>query len=438
MSWRCARLGFFGRRDLAHLIHNADAGLLDRHVQSSKWSMLRLSFCGLRPLKRTSFHHQPEAQHLKSSAIHKLPADYPICSVAMAQSGNLTQPHAPIAASTLQAKNDVHNALHFNELLRVQVVGHLDVFVVRPGDLEGKACACELNKPQAEMAGVGVVIVDLDVADTAVIVLKLTLNDKIGVIGPRQIKVVVAGGLVIERDLKVLVAELSGRHVIGVEFQLAWSGSMRIIRSWLRLPGGPREASSISGNRAKRTRSARLDQRSIRHRLRRGGEGSKKSDPHHSGLRQRRSPSSAGRGLQSDGKICRSCVTDRQKVIRSTNRLCAFSTQKSVSHPSAPAPPIGAALAACSLNYCECRSVGLTCLDMGMCWCTDDDFKIKFCENTPRQPEIRFGRAGGGKKSKILLREDWRIAVKLRLQVSAHMPRANSRMAMRGIAGCRR
>ena len=27
---------------------------------------------------RTSFHHQPEAQHLKSSAIHKPPADYPI------------------------------------------------------------------------------------------------------------------------------------------------------------------------------------------------------------------------------------------------------------------------------------------------------------------------------------------------------------------------
>jgi hypothetical protein len=26
----------------------------------------------------TPFHHQPEAQHPKSSAIHKLPADYPI------------------------------------------------------------------------------------------------------------------------------------------------------------------------------------------------------------------------------------------------------------------------------------------------------------------------------------------------------------------------
>ena len=32
----------------------------------------------MRPRSRTSFHHQPEAQHPKSSAIHKLPADYPI------------------------------------------------------------------------------------------------------------------------------------------------------------------------------------------------------------------------------------------------------------------------------------------------------------------------------------------------------------------------
>jgi hypothetical protein len=27
---------------------------------------------------RTSFHHQPEAQHPQSSAFYKLPADYPI------------------------------------------------------------------------------------------------------------------------------------------------------------------------------------------------------------------------------------------------------------------------------------------------------------------------------------------------------------------------
>ncbi|HEU5444249.1 MAG TPA: hypothetical protein VFU70_01675 [Pseudolabrys sp.] len=32
----------------------------------------------LEAVTRTSFHHQPEAQHPKSSAIHKSPADYPI------------------------------------------------------------------------------------------------------------------------------------------------------------------------------------------------------------------------------------------------------------------------------------------------------------------------------------------------------------------------
>ena len=31
------------------------------------------------------------------------------------------QPHAPIAASALHAKNNVHDALHFTEPLRVQV-----------------------------------------------------------------------------------------------------------------------------------------------------------------------------------------------------------------------------------------------------------------------------------------------------------------------------
>ena len=91
------------------------------------------------------------------------------------QSGNLVQPQA---ASALHAKNNVHDALHFTEPLRVQLVSHLDVFVVRPGDLEGEACGCELNEPQAEVASIGIVIVGLDVADAAVIVLELTLNDK--------------------------------------------------------------------------------------------------------------------------------------------------------------------------------------------------------------------------------------------------------------------
>jgi hypothetical protein len=63
------------------------------------------------------------------------------------------------------------------------------------------------------------VIVGFDVADTAVIVLKLTLNKQIGVIGLRQIKIIFAAGLAIERDLDELAAGLFDRYVVGVESQ---------------------------------------------------------------------------------------------------------------------------------------------------------------------------------------------------------------------------
>ncbi len=97
----------------------------------------------------------------------------------------------------------MHDALHFTKALRVQVIGYFNVFVDRPGDLKSETCGCELNEPQAEMASVGIVIVGLDVADAAVVVLKLTLNNKIGVIGPRHVKIVVTGGFAIERDLEI-------------------------------------------------------------------------------------------------------------------------------------------------------------------------------------------------------------------------------------------
>ena len=83
------------------------------------------------------------------------------------------------------------------------------------------------------MAGVGIVIVGLDIADAAVIILKLTLNDKIGVIWSEQIEVIVVGGLVIERDLEALVAGFSDRHVFSVEFHGMYLALVRIIRSHL-------------------------------------------------------------------------------------------------------------------------------------------------------------------------------------------------------------
>jgi hypothetical protein len=115
------------------------------------------------------------------------------------------------------AKNDVHDPFDFTETLRVEVEGDFDVFVVFPGDLEGEACGCELNEPQAVVAGVGIVIEGLDVADAAIIILELTLNKKIGLIGGRQVQVIFAGVLIIERDLEIFAAGLSDRHMFSVE-----------------------------------------------------------------------------------------------------------------------------------------------------------------------------------------------------------------------------
>jgi hypothetical protein len=50
-----------------------------------------------------------------------------------------------VPASALHAKNDVHNSLHFAEPLRVQIEGHLDVFVIGSGDLEREACGREFD-----------------------------------------------------------------------------------------------------------------------------------------------------------------------------------------------------------------------------------------------------------------------------------------------------
>jgi hypothetical protein len=63
---------------------DSGAGLFDRNVQSSKMVHAALLLLMLEAVHRTSFHHQPEAQHPKSSTIHKPPADYPIFWVCCA------------------------------------------------------------------------------------------------------------------------------------------------------------------------------------------------------------------------------------------------------------------------------------------------------------------------------------------------------------------
>ena len=129
-----------------------------------------------------------------------------------------TRKRAPSgAASALHAKNDVHDALHIIETLRVQLVGHFDVVVVCSSDFECKPCGCKIKEPQRKVPGVGIVIVCLDIADTSVIVLELTLNDEIVAVVHRGIEIINTRRLAVERDLEVLVAGLSDGHVFRVK-----------------------------------------------------------------------------------------------------------------------------------------------------------------------------------------------------------------------------
>ena len=173
---------------------------------------------------------------------------FPVFPVADFEGGDHPSPLARRRRSGSHAKNDVHDAFDFTETLRVEVEGDFDVFVVLPDDLEGEACGCELNEPQAVVAGVGIVIEGLDVADAAIIILELTLNEKIGLIGGRQIQVIVAGVLVIERGLEVLAAGLSDGHMFGVESH--WRGpcfsALPSSVSRPRLPEGPPQGNGFA------------------------------------------------------------------------------------------------------------------------------------------------------------------------------------------------
>src|SRR5436190_12363385 len=78
--------------------------LLDRNVQSRKMIHAALLLLMLEAVNTDLvFHHQPEAQHPKSSAIHKPPADYPIYA------GQTSHPGAPLINSRahLMSANDV-------------------------------------------------------------------------------------------------------------------------------------------------------------------------------------------------------------------------------------------------------------------------------------------------------------------------------------------
>ena len=120
-------------------------------------------------------------------------------------------------ASILRSEDDAHDALHVAEPLGVKVVGDLDVFMRRSGDLESKPRAGELDQLQAEVACERIVIVGLDVADAAVILFELSLNEEVGAIGSGRIDSIVTGVFTVERDLEIFVTGLSDRDVLDVQ-----------------------------------------------------------------------------------------------------------------------------------------------------------------------------------------------------------------------------
>jgi hypothetical protein len=76
------------------------------------------------------------------------------------------------------AKNKMHNALNFTKPLRIQAVGRLDVFIVRPAISKARRAGANSMSCRRKSTA-GIVILGLDVADAAVVVLKLALNEKI-------------------------------------------------------------------------------------------------------------------------------------------------------------------------------------------------------------------------------------------------------------------
>src|SRR6185369_663254 len=66
--------------DLARVIHNADAGLLDRHVQSSKMLHAALLLLMLEARSHGDLVSPSARSAAPISSIKRRPADYPICS----------------------------------------------------------------------------------------------------------------------------------------------------------------------------------------------------------------------------------------------------------------------------------------------------------------------------------------------------------------------
>jgi len=121
-----------------------------------------------------------------------------------------------IGALHVQTENDVNDALDIPEAACTEPEGNLHQSVLGPVDLEGEADGSEFDKPEPEVAGVAVAIVGLEIADAAVFIFELPLKQDVGSHG--RVGIVVASRVfVAERDLEILVVEVTDSDIAGVQ-----------------------------------------------------------------------------------------------------------------------------------------------------------------------------------------------------------------------------
>jgi hypothetical protein len=111
------------------------------------------------------------------------------------------------ARSLAHIENDTSDTLDLLKPLWSEREGNFDSALRRSVNVEDKPRRSELDQVQAEVSGIPVGLMRLDIADASMVILELALNEEIGLQWRRQIKVSVRI-LRVERDLEVLIDEV--------------------------------------------------------------------------------------------------------------------------------------------------------------------------------------------------------------------------------------
>lgn len=84
------------------------------------------------------------------------------------------------ARSLFQAKDDPNDAPDFLKTLRIEREGYFNPAICCPIDVEHETRGCELDQAKPEVPGIPVWVMRLYIADATIVVLKLALNEEVG------------------------------------------------------------------------------------------------------------------------------------------------------------------------------------------------------------------------------------------------------------------